>query len=169
MGLFSEMIDAERIKSTFRGGKNVLMITCPGCACESVSYTEDWPCRALEQGKDMEHSALAIHRMRDKWDEILRDMGLTVSHITIAFPCEMFDTDRAQIMEAISGCDTVGVLCCGSGCVAIRDMLDALDIRIVPMMKTSGTFVIRLVKDETGLNSKVDRESARIVRFSKKQ
>jgi len=166
MGLYSEMLDQNRIKNSFKDSKKVLMITCPGCACESLSYTEGLPCRALQQGKDMEHSALAVHMIRDRWDAVLKQMGLQVSHISIAFPCEMFDTDRNLILEKLNDNDTVAVLSCSSGYLAIRDMLPDFRGKIVPMMRTSGTFVFKLVPDETGENSKVDQKTARVVRFS---
>lgn len=167
MGLFSEMLAEERIKDGFKESKNILMITCPGCACESLSYSEGLPCRSLEQGKDMEHSAIAVHMVRDKWDEILKQMKKNVTHISVAFPCEMFDTERERILDKLQGNDTVAILCCSSGCIAIKDMLPDFNGPFVPMMKSTGTFVFRLVLDETGKNSKVDRQTARVVRFSK--
>jgi hypothetical protein len=142
------------------------MITCPGCACESLSYSEDLPCRALKHGKDMEHSALAVHMIRDKWDAILRKEKKSLTHITITFPCEMFDTDRKLILEKLGTNDTVAVLACSSGFIGIRELLSAYKGRIVPMMQTAGTFVFRLISDGQGEYSKVDRETARIVKFS---
>lgn len=166
MGLFCEMLDKERIKNSFTNSSNVLMVTCPGCACESLSYTEGLPCRAIEQGKDMEHSAIAVHVVRDKWDEILKQMELNVKHISVAFPCEMFDTDRELIIDKSEGIDTVAVLGCSSALIAIRDMLLDFKVTIVPMMKTSGTFVFKLIPDETGQYSKVDQKTARVIRLS---
>jgi hypothetical protein len=142
------------------------MITCPGCACESLSYSEDLPCRALKHGKDMEHSALAVHMTRDKWDAIFRKEGKTLTHITIAFPCEMFDTDRELILEKLGENDAAAVLACSSGFIGIKDLLSTYKGRVVPMMKTAGTFVFRLISDEQGEYSKVDKETARIVKFS---
>ncbi|MEA4893092.1 MAG: hypothetical protein VB085_11110 [Peptococcaceae bacterium] len=168
MGLFSEMLDEGRIRSSLQNSKNVLMITCPGCACESLSFSEDLPCRALEQGKDMEHSAIAVHRVRDRWDVALREMGIGVEHVSIAFPCEMFDTDRERIVQLAREKDTIAVLACGSGFIAIRDMFPDFKGKLVPMMRTAGTFVFRLVPDETGENSKVDQKTARVMRFSDK-
>lgn len=168
MGLFSEMLDEERIKEGFQGSENVLMITCPGCACESLSYTEGLPCRSIDQGKDMEHSAVAVHTVRDKWDGILKQMEKNVTHISVAFPCEMFDTERQRIADKMQGIDTLAILCCSSGCVAIKDMLPDFKGTFVPMMKTSGTFVFKLILDETGENSKVDPKTARVMRFSGK-
>jgi hypothetical protein len=167
MGLFSEMLDEQKIRQSFADVKNVLMITCPGCACESLSYSENLPCRALQQGKDMEHSALAVHMIRDKWDAILQEMGIQVSHLTIGFPCEMFDTDRQIIADNLDGKDAIGVLCCSSGYVGLKDAYPDFPGKMVPMMKTAGTFVFRLVPDETGENSKVDRDTARVIRFGK--
>ena len=166
MGLFSEMLNEDRILKSVNDSENILMITCPGCACESLSYTEGLPCRAIVQGKDMEHSALAVHMVRDKWNEKLKEMGKKVSHISVAFPCEMFDTDRIQIINKLEGNDTVAVLACSSGFVAINDMLPELKGKIVPMMKTTGTFVFKLVSDETGENSMVDQKTARVIRNS---
>ena len=147
------------------------MVTCPGCACESLSYTEGLPCRALDQGKDMEHSALAVHMVRDRWHAILTGLGKEVSHISIAFPCEMFEPDRAAILERLAGNDTVAILACSGAFVALRDLLashTARGIRLVPMMKTTGTFIFRLVYDETAENSMVEKDTARILNFSEK-
>lgn len=167
MGLFSEMLDKERIEASFKGSEHLLMITCPGCACESLSYTEGLPCRALESGKDMEESALAVHMVRDQWDAVLKEAGKKVTHISIAFPCEMFDTERERILEKIQDADTIALLCCSSGYVAVRDMLPDFQGTFVPMMKTTGTFVFKLVLDESGKNSKVEQDTARVIKFSK--
>jgi hypothetical protein len=170
MGLFSEMLPARKIKESLTEAGKVLMITCPGCACESLSYSEGLPCRALARGKNLEQSAIAVHRVRDRWDEIVRDMGKTTRHVTIAFPCEMFDTDRENIFAALDDggnpADTVAALACSSGFAAIRELLKGLNVRIVPMMKTTGTFIFRLVPSASAEESVVDREGARITRFS---
>lgn len=167
MGLFSEMLDEKRIKDGFKDSGHVLMITCPGCACESLSYTEGLPCRALESGKDMEESAVAVQRVRDQWDRVLKEDGKKVTHISVAFPCEMFYTERERILEKLQDADTIALLCCSSGYVAVKDMLPDFLGRFVPMMKTTGTFVFKLVLDESGKNSKVEQETARVIKFSK--
>jgi len=166
MGVFCEMLSEDMLRANFRNSKKVLMITCPGCACESLSYTEGFPCRSLEQGKDMVHSAIAVHRVRDKWDSILTEMNVQVSHVTVMFPCEMFDTDRDLILNKIYGNDTIAVLACFSGHAAIKNMLSDFGGKIVLMMKTTGLFVFRLVPDETGKNSIVDQNTTKIVHFS---
>lgn len=167
MGLYSKMLNEQTIRQSFEGAKNILMVTCPGCACESLSYSENLPCRSLQQGKDMEHSALAVHMVRDKWDAILRDMGIEVFHLTIGFSCEMFDTDRQKIAHDLAGKDTIGVLCCSSGYVGLKDAYPDFPGKLIPMMRTAGTFVFRLVRDETGENSKVDRATARVISYGK--
>jgi hypothetical protein len=169
MGLFSEMLEESKILNRCAGSKNILMITCPGCACESLSYTEDLPCRALNQGKDYEKNAFAVHQIRDKWNEKLTQMGMNVNHLTIAYPCEMFDTECELIRKSLSDNDTIAILACSSGYLGIKDILPDFKGKYVPMMKTSGTFVFKLVKDETGQYSKVDKDSARIIRFREKQ
>ena len=40
----------------------------------------------------MEHSAPAVHLIRDRWDERLRLSAKEVKHITISFR-EMYDSD----------------------------------------------------------------------------
>ncbi len=167
MGLFSEMLGEERIDRSLANSRVILIITCPGCACESLSYSYNLPNRSLKEGKDMEHSALAVHLIRDRWDERLRLSAKEVKHITISFPCEMYDSDCDRIISALDGVDTVAVLSCSSGFIGIRDLLlvNRPNMLVVPMMKTSGTFVFRLVTDEDGENCKVDHTSARIVRF----
>ncbi|OAA87958.1 MULTISPECIES: hypothetical protein [Clostridium] len=165
MGLYSEMLDEQRIKNMFQGSKNVLVITCPGCACESLSYSDDLPCRSLDQNKDMVHSAIAVHRIRDKWNKILETMNINVNNISVAFPCEMFDTERESIWKELNDIDTIAILACSSAYVAIKGMLPEFKGKFIPMMRTVGTFVFTLIKDETGLNSKVDRKTAKIQRF----
>lgn len=158
------MLDKQRILRDFEDSQKILMITCPGCACESLSYSENLPCRSIMQGKDMEQSAIAIHQVRDRWDRLLKELGKEVKHLTVAFPCGMFDTDRELIIESLDNCDTVAVLGCSSAFIGIKDTLDPFHSgKFVPMMKTTGTFVLRLVKDETGENSIVDQDSARII------
>lgn len=162
MGLFSEMRAEQKILEDLKDAKKVLIISCPGCACESLSYTEGLPCRSLEETKDMEKNAYAIYAMKSKWEEQLKQIGKTVSSISVVFPCEMFDTQRAQIYEAVKEHDAVAVLSCSSGMVAIHDMFPEKDFKLVPMMKTSGSFVFRLIKDDSGKFSKVDKKTARI-------
>ena len=166
MGLFSQMLDDERIISRLKNSKKVLLLTCPGCSCESLSYSLGLPNRSLAQGKNMEESAVAIHLMRVRWEEIIKKAGKEVRHISIAFPCEMYETDREYIRNSVGDVDTIAILACSSGFLGIRDMFKGRNLNFVPMMKTSGTFVFQLITDESGEHSIVDRESARIVRFS---
>lgn len=166
MGLFSEMLDDEKIISRLKDSKKVLILTCPGCSCESLSYSLGLPNRSLAQGKNMEESAVAIHAMRVKWEEIIKKASKAVKHISIAFPCEMYETDRELIRNSVGDADTIAILACSSGFLGIRDMFKGRDLNFVPMMKTSGTFVFKLVTDESGEHSVVDRDTARIVRFN---
>lgn len=167
MGLYSEMLPDDTILSRARKHRRILMLTCPGCACESVSYAKGLPCRALEAGKDMEQSARAIHLLRDEWSERFAALGIEVSHITAAFPCEFFDDERDRVLQAArdARADAVAVLACSSGAVALADIMRDEGVDIIPMMKTAGSFVFRLVPDESGDYSIVDRDSARILRF----
>jgi len=165
MGLYSIMLDEQRIRDMVGDGQDILIISCPGCACESLSYGEGLPNRLLEQGKDMDSSAVAVNLVRTRWEEMLRAMGKRVDHLSVVFPCEMFDTERENILAALSGHDTVMILACGSAYTGIRDILSDWYGKIVPMMQTKGSFVFRLVKDESGKYSKVEQETARINRF----
>ena len=167
MGLYSIMLDEQRIRDMVGDGQDILIISCPGCACESLSYGEGLPNRLLEQGKDMDASAVAVNIIRTQWVNKLEGLGYQVDYISVVFPCEMFDTDREEILKAIPGRDTVMILACGSAYIGIRDILKDYQGKIIPMMQTKGSFVFRLVKDGTGKHSKVERESARINRFSK--
>lgn len=166
MGLFSEMLDDEKILRRLEGSNKILILTCPGCSCESLSYSLGLPNRSLAQGKNMEESAVAIHSMRLRWEKLLRNAGKEVRHISIAFPCEMYETDRELIRSSVQDADTVAILACSSGFLGIRDMFKGVDLNFVPMMKTSGTFVFKLITDESGAHSVVDKSTARIVRFS---
>ena len=167
MGLYSVMRDEAQILKEAKDAKNILIISCPGCACESLSYEEDLPNRLLEQGKDMDASAVAVNIIRTQWVNKLENLGYQVDYLSVVFPCEMFDTEREQILAALPGHDTVMILACGSAYIGIRDILKDYTGKIIPMMQTKGSFVFRLVKDETGKHSKVERASARINSFSK--
>ncbi len=167
MGLYSVMREEAQILKEVKDAEKILIISCPGCACESLSYEEDLPNRLLAQGKDMDASAVAVGIIRTRWVNKLEGLGYAVDYLSVVFPCEMFDTDREAILKALPGHDTVMILACGSAYTGIRDILSDYPGRIVPMMQTRGSFVFRLVRDETGKHSKVERESARINRFSK--
>lgn len=165
MGLYSVLLDENRILQAVEGAKNILLISCPGCACESLSYKEDLPNRLLEQGKDMDASAVAVSLVRARWVKKLRGLGKQVDELSVVFPCEMFETDRQSILGTLPGHDTVMILACGSAYIAIRDILADYRGTIVPMMQTKGSFVFKLVRDESGKYSKVEKESARINKF----
>lgn len=167
MGLYSVMRSEAQILEGAKNARDILIISCPGCACESLSYEEDLPCRLLEQGKDMDASAVAVNIVRTQWVNKLEGRGCAVDYLSVVFPCEMFDTEREQILAVLPGHDTVMILACGSAYIGIRDILKDFKGRIIPMMQTKGSFVFRLVKDETGKHSKVERASARINSFAK--
>ena len=162
MGLYSVMRDENLLLTAAQSARSILMISCPGCACESLSYEEDLPNRLLEQGKDMDSSAVAVNMVRTRWVDRLTAMGKQVDTLSVVFPCEMFDTDREAILSALPGHDTVMILACGSAYIGIQDILKEYQCTIIPMMHTKGSFVFRLVKDETGKHSKVERATARI-------
>lgn len=161
MGLYSEMIEEEKIFERLEDSKNILLITCPGCTCESLSYSEEIPCRKIEE-RDMEKNALATLEVRNKWINKLSNQGKNVKTINVIFPCEMFDDERDKITNNLNNVDTVLILACSSAYVGIKDLIKNKDIKIVPMMKTKGSFVMRLVKDESGANSRIDKENSRI-------
>lgn len=167
MGLYSELLDENRIKKMLVKSQQVLMVTCPGCACESLSYSEDIPCRLIEGGNDMEQNAVAVNEVKKRWDEWLKQMGKTVTHVSIVFPCEMFDDERQKIFDAMTkqDHDTIVILACTSAYIALKDILPQFKGKFVQMMHTKGSFIFRLVKDETGRYSKVERKSARINKY----
>lgn len=165
MGLYSVMLDEKRILDMVGDAQRILLISCPGCACESLSYGENLPNRLVEQGKDMDSSAVATKLVRTRWEEMLRAMGKQVDSLSVVFPCEMFDPDRESILQALPGHDTVMLLACGSAYIGIRDILKDFKGKIVPMMQTKGSFVFKLVRDESGKYSKVEQASARIHPF----
>ncbi len=167
MGLFSQMLEDERILKALEPYEKILIVSCPGCACESLSYTEDLPNRRIEQLADMDANAVAVNIVRGQWVERLASLGKQVNYVSVVFPCEMFDSEREKIFEALGDHQVIAVLACSSAWLGIRDMLEGITLPIVPMMKTSGSFVFKLVKDETGEFSKVDIASARINTFAK--
>ena len=163
MGLYSEMLNDQRILMDIGDKEKVLIVTCPGCACESLAYKNGGPCRTLAKGKDMDSSAAAVEAVRDRWDEKLSSLGKKVSHVTVSFPCEMFENERRSIIDASEGQEIVAVLGCSSAFLAVYRLLkDKNPAKGIPMMKTLGFFALNLVEDETGSYSVVDKEHSEI-------
>jgi hypothetical protein len=160
------MLTDEKIIQSLKGVKKVLVITCPGCACESLSYDKQLPNRSLVEGKGFENAAVAVHKERDRLLKIFSGAGIETSAITVAFPCELVETDCERIVESAETADAVCALACTGGFLGIRDILPAYNGKIVPLMRTAGTFVFHLKIDEDGAYTIVERENARIVRFS---
>lgn len=163
MGLYSELLNDGRILADIGDAKKIAIITCPGCACESIAYRTGGPCRTLAKGKDMDSSAAAVEAVRDEWDRKLSELGKTVTHATVSFPCEMFENERNAILRASEAQEIVAVLGCSSAFLAIyRLCKDRSPAKVIPMMKTLGVFALNLVEDETGSYSVVDREHSEI-------
>lgn len=166
MGVYCEPITDELILKKVEGVKNVALIVCPGCACESLAYYKSLPNRLISsEGKDMEQSAVAVCLESDRLMKMLESKGISVERCLVAFPCEMFASEREHIRKVAEGKDVVLVLACAGGFVGVRDVLVESDIKIVPLMKSMGTFVLYLVPDENGVHSVVDKEKSKIVRF----
>jgi hypothetical protein len=91
--------------------------------------------------------------------------------LTIAFPCELLEKERETIEQKVKianekAPDAVCVLACGSGFIGIRDILPGFAGKIIPLMKTAGTFVFHLKEDQSGKYSIVEQENARILHIS---
>jgi hypothetical protein len=166
MGVYCRMLDDEKILQSLKGIKKVLVLTCPGCACESLSYDKQLPNRSLVEGKGFENAAVAVHKERDRLLGIFSNMGIETSAITVAFPCELVETDCERIAKSAETADAVCVLACTGGFLGIRDILPAYSGKIVPLMRTAGTFVFHLKVDESDAYTIVEPGNARIVRFS---
>jgi hypothetical protein len=165
MGVYAELLSDEEIARLVEGaGTKVLLVTCPGCACESISYAKGVPNRSLAGGKDFEHSALAVHAERDRLERLLRAAGKVVENVTIGFPCEMYDPERELARERAEGKDFVAVLACGGGLLGMRDALEGLATPLIPLMRSVGTFMFRIIKDPCGESTIVDAARSRIIR-----
>ncbi len=170
MGLYSEVLSEDRILKDIGDARNVLIVTCPGCACESIAYRNGGPCRTIAKGNDMDSSAAAVEAVRDEWDARLTALGKNVSHVTVSFPCEMFENERRSIINAAEGADAVAVLGCSSAFLAVHRLLkDINPAKTVPMMKTLGFFALNLIEDESGTHSVVDREHSEVFYFKVKK
>lgn len=165
MGLYSTLLDHDAVSGRLQPFDRVLMVVCPGCACESIAWACGGPCRALHaQG----NAAEAVNRVRQTWVSELTAQGKQVRSVTVAFPCEMFDSERAQITEALGDAQAVAVLACSGGSAAVQQLIreqGADNVRVIPLMRTAGTFSLRLVKDETGEYSVVDKAHSRVTLF----
>jgi hypothetical protein len=163
------MIADEVIIKKIKENKKILIITCPGCACESLSYDKQLPNRSLTEDKGFENIAIAVHKERDRIAALCNTMGIGVDSITVAFPCELVETECARIEQKVKSVDAVCVLACTGGYIGIHDILPDYQGKIIPLMKTLGTFVFHLKVDESGENSIVEKSNARILYFSSKQ
>jgi hypothetical protein len=160
------MLPDETIIKSVTGMKKAVILTCPGCACESLSYDKQLPNRSLVESKGFENSAIAVHHERDRIVRLLDSRGIMCDMLTAAFPCELLETERERIVQKAQGADAVCVLACTGGFIGIRDILGGFGGKIVPLMKTAGTFVFHLKADAAGQYSMVERDNARILRFS---
>jgi hypothetical protein len=163
------MIADETIIQKIKGFQKILIITCPGCACESLSYDKQLPNRSLTENKGFEHIAIAVHKERDRLAALCNAMGTAVDVITVAFPCELVETECARIEQKARYVDAVCVLACSGGYTGIHDILPEYQGKIIPLMKTLGTFVFHLKVDDSGENSIVEKSNAKILYFSSKE
>ncbi|MDR1903476.1 MAG: hypothetical protein LBQ88_14520, partial [Treponema sp.] len=83
MGVYCRMIADGVILEQLRGLKRILIIICPGCACESLSYDKQLPNRSLIEGKGFEHIAIAVHKERDRLAALCTAMDITVDSMTV--------------------------------------------------------------------------------------
>jgi hypothetical protein len=160
------MLSDERIIKNLEDVKTALVLTCPGCACESLSYDKQLPNRSLREGKGFEHIAVAVHKERDRITSLFSKIGIETDTLTVAFPCELVETDCERIIKIAENKDAVCVLACTGGLLGIRDILTSYDGKIMPLMKTVGTFVFHLKVDESGDYTIVEKKNARILHFS---
>ncbi|GHV80693.1 hypothetical protein AGMMS49944_24840 [Spirochaetia bacterium] len=166
MGVYCQMLEDAAIMKNLTGLKKVLIITCPGCACESLSYDKQLPNRSLAEGKGFENIAIAVHRERDRIAQICAAAGIETDTITVAFPCELVETECERIVLAAENTDAVCVLACSGGFLGIRDIMPDYPGKIIPLMKSAGTFVFHLAIDPAGSYSLVKRQGARILHFA---
>jgi hypothetical protein len=167
MGVFCEMFDDSAIKEKLKGVKSLLMLSCPGCANECLSYAKGIPNRLIScEGKNMEEVNAALRIEGERWASIFKEMGIVAEQHIIAFPCLLFETEIDLIQKSAAGKDAVAVLACSSGFFGIKDILKDFHGKFIPMMKTSGMRAFKLLKDKNNSDYNiVDRESAHITRF----
>jgi hypothetical protein len=169
MGVYCQMLSDEKIIKSLEDAKKTLILTCPGCACESLSYDKGLPNRSLNEGKGFENIAVAVHKERDRIKEFFLRAGIETNTMTVAFPCELVETDCRQIVKMAGDVDAVCVLACTGGFLGIRDILADYSVKITPLMRSVGTFVFHLKIDDSGDYTFVERENARILHFSAKE
>jgi hypothetical protein len=163
------MLTDEKIIKILGDVKRVLILTCPGCACESLSYDKQLPNRSLREGKGFENIAVAVHKERDRIIGLFANIGIETDTLTIAFPCELVETDCERIIKAVENKDAICILACTGGFLGIQDILTSYDGKIRPLMKTVGSFVFHLKIDDSGDYTIVERENARILHFSTRE
>ena len=169
MGVYCQMLADEKIIKSLENVKKALILTCPGCACESLSYDKRLPNRTLHEGKGFENIAVAVHKERDRIIDLFSRTGIETDTLTVAFPCELVETDCERIIKTVKNKDAICVLACTGGFLGIRDILTSYDGKITPLMRTVGTFVFHLKTDESGEYTIVEKENARILHFSTKE
>ncbi|MDR1418767.1 MAG: hypothetical protein LBI86_00130 [Treponema sp.] len=169
MGVYCQMLADEKIMKSLEGVKKALVLTCPGCACESLSYDKGLPNRSLNDGKGFENIAVAVHKERDRIKDFFSRAGIKTNTMTVAFPCELVETDCRQIVKMAEDVDAVCVLACTGGFLGIRDILAGCGVKIAPLMRSVGTFVFHIGIDDSGNYTFVERENARILRFSTRE
>jgi hypothetical protein len=166
MGVYCQMLDDEKIIKSLENAKKVLILTCPGCACESLSYDKHLPNRSIHEGKGFENIAVAVHKERDRIINLFSKIGIEADALTVAFPCELVEKDCERIIKTTENKDAICVLACTGGFLGIRDILTSYSGKITPLMRTAGTFVFHLKIDESGDYTIVEKENARILHFS---
>jgi hypothetical protein len=160
------MLTDEKIIKSLEDVKTALVLTCPGCACESLSYDKHLPNRSLREGKGFENIAVAVHKERDRIVDLFSKLGIETDTLTVAFPCELVETDCERIIRTAETKDAICVLACTGGFLGIRDILTSYSGKITPLMRTVGTFVFHLKIDDSGDYTIVEKENARILHFS---
>jgi hypothetical protein len=166
MGVYCQMLSDEKIIKSLEHIKSALVLTCPGCACESLSYDKQLPNRSLREGKGFENIAVAVHKERDRIIDLFSNIGIETDTLTVAFPCELVETDCERIIKLAVNKDAICVLACTGGFLGIRDILASYGGKIAPLMRTVGTFVFHIKIDDSGDYTIVEKKNARILHFS---
>jgi hypothetical protein len=163
MGVYSKMLGDEIILKNVAGVNKLVIITCPGCACESLSYNKGLPNRVLKEISGIENAAIAVHIERDRLARLFVELGIVVDTHTSTFPCELTEPECVRIAEKAHGTDAVCVLACSGGFIGVRNVLPRYEGKIIPLMRSTGAFVFRIITAEGGAYSVVEQESAKII------
>ncbi|MCR1900170.1 hypothetical protein NSA47_14480 [Irregularibacter muris] len=167
MGLYSEMLEKEKIIKNLEDSKKVIIIVCPGCACDSIAYSLDYPDRRVEPSGDMAQDAVAINMVKKEWEEELEKQGKTVGYFWISDPCKLTDFECEDLRRETENYDTVAVLGCPSACAGIHRAIKDSKKKIVPMMKVVGSYVFHMKPDEKNENFYIDKEASYVKLFNK--